>query len=370
MRGDGRIFKRGTIWWISYNHQGKELRESTKSTVQRDAEKLLRHRLQEIGADKLGLQTFIGPSQEKLTVKELLDHLEDDYKLRGKYAPSTKTHLERAKNAFGHHRATKLTANHIDKYIKDELENGLAPATINRSTQLLNQAYRLAMKRREVSNAPYIRRLPEKNARQGFFESEEIERVIKQLPHYLKDAVRFAYLSGWRRGEIFSLRWTDVDQKARVIRLRAEESKNGTGRTLALEGELWTIIQRRTTERVVTNDDAPPIISPLVFHHNGQPIVDFKKAWASACEKAKVGKRLFHDLRRTAIRNMVRAGVAESIAMKISGHKTRSVFDRYNIVDERDLRDAMKRTQEYLEETNNDGQSVTRTINTTSTKGE
>jgi integrase len=348
MRGDGRLFKRGQVWWISYCHHGQELRESTKSTNQRDAEKLLRHRLQEIGADKLGLQAFIGPSQDKLTVKALLDELENDYTIRNKYTPSTKSHLERAKNAFGHHRATKLTASHIDQFIKEQLEEGAAPATINRSTQLLSQAYKLAIKRREINNAPYVRRLPEANARQGFFESDEIEPVIKHLPDYLKDAVRFAYLSGWRRGEIFTLRWTDVDQKARVIRLRGEESKNGQGRTLALEGELHAIIQRRYAARIVTKKDEPPIISTLVFHHDSNPIVDIKKAWTKACEKAQVGKKLFHDLRRTAIRNMVRAGVPESIAMKISGHKTRAVFDRYNIVDEKDIREAVKKTQEFL----------------------
>ena len=147
---------------------------------------------------------------------------------------------------------------------------------------------------------------------------------------------------------MFTLEWTDVDQRGRVIRLRPEESKNGLGRTLALEGDLWTIIERRWTERTVTRKDKTTLISRYVFHHDGHAIVDIKKAWAKACNAAGVGPRLFHDFRRTAIRNMVRAGVPETVAMKISGHKTRSVFDRYNITDERDLRDAVKKTQQYL----------------------
>jgi len=350
MRGDGRIYKRrgSNHWWIAYNHQGKELRESSKSTEYRDAQKLLKRRLREIGADHLGLQSFLGPSQDRITVGDLLAHLEHDYRIRNKYSPSIKSHLQRARDAFGHYRAILLTPKHVDTFINQELESGRAPATINRCTQLVGQAYNLALRRKELNTKPYIRKLPERNARQGFFEHDEYERVINHLPEYLKDPCRFAYLSGWRRGEVFTLEWTDVDQRARVIRLRPEESKNGQGRTLALEGDLWTIIQRRWSERTVTRKNKPTLISRYVFHHDGHPIVDIKKAWAKACTAAGVGPRLFHDFRRTAIRNMVRAGVPETVAMKISGHKTRSVFDRYNITDERDLRDAMMKTQAYL----------------------
>lgn len=350
MRGDGRIYKRtgSNHWWISYCHQGKELRESTKSAEYRDAQKLLKRRQREIGADTLGLQSFLGPKQDRITVSDLLYQLEHDYKIRGKFSPSIKSHLHRARDAFGHYHATQLTPHHVDTFIEAELEDGRAPATINRCTQLVGQAYNLALRRKELHTKPYIRKLPERNARQGFFEHDEYERVITHLPEYLKDACRFAYLSGWRRGEVFTLDWTDVDQRSRVIRLRPEKSKNGQGRTLALEGDLWAIIQRRWSERVVTRKDKTTLISSLVFHRDGHAIVDIKKAWAKACTVAGVGPRLFHDFRRTAIRNMVRAGVPETVAMRISGHRTRSVFDRYNITDERDLRDAMQKTQAYL----------------------
>src|SRR2546426_9941247 len=109
------------------------------------------------------------------------------------------------------------------------------PATVNRETQLLGQAMRLGVERQCLATVPAIRHLPERNVRQGFFERPELEAVVANLPDDLRDVARFAYLSGWRRGEILTLRWSDVDRDGRIVRLRAEESKNGHGRVLALE---------------------------------------------------------------------------------------------------------------------------------------
>jgi integrase len=132
-----------------------------------------------------------------------------------------------------------------------------------------------------------------------------------------------------------------------VIRLRAENSKNGEARKITLNGELEELLERRKVARHIETKTGA-LLAELVFHHDGNPIVDMRKAWAAACKMAGVQGRLFHDLRRTAVRNMVRAGVPEKVAMSISGHKTRSIFDRYNIVSEADLREAMQKTQTYL----------------------
>lgn len=358
-RGDGRVFmrKRSPFWWISYCRNGKEIRESTElpatDKFRKKAEGKLKQRLGEVLAEKHGGPTFIEPAQRRITVNELLDALEQDYKVRDKASPQFKSHLKRIREAFGTWRAVNLasTPEAIDKYINDCKEASIALATINRGTQLLTQAYKLAIDRKELRSAPLIRHLPEQNARQGFFEDADFTAVLAALPEYLQDFVRFGYITGWRKGEIGSLLWSDVD--GNVIQLRPENSKNGQGRSVPLvdaDGkptEVGQIIARCRSRRTVKLKDTERI-SAFVFHRRGEPIGDIRKSWASACDAAGLVGKLFHDLRRTAVRNMVRAGVPERVAMEISGHRTRSVFDRYNIVNERDKQDAMRRTQEYL----------------------
>jgi integrase len=353
MRGDGGIYQRtgSAVYWCSYYLRGKQYRQSTGQTDEKKAQKFLKAKLKEVHADEIGARSFVAPKQQRLTVGELLDALEGDYKLRGKDSAQFKSHLKAVRNYFGDWRAVDVTAEAVDKFIAGLLEgtteqSGKAPATVNRSTQLLAQAYALAIERRNLATAPHVRHLSERgNARQGFFADYEFRAVVENLPDYMKDFARFGYLTGWRRGEIASLRWEDVDGD--VIRLRGENAKNGEGRSITLDGDLAEVIERRKDARQVETDSGV-MLANLVFHNDGQPVVDFRKSWATACRMAGCEGKLFHDFRRTAVRNMVRAGVPERVAMSISGHKTRSIFDRYNIVSERDLRDAMQRTQDYL----------------------
>jgi integrase len=188
--------------------------------------------------------------------------------------------------------------------------------------------------------------LPEDNARQGFFEHEDFEAFVQHLPEPVNDIARFAYVTGWRRGEVVPLKWEDVDRTAREVRLRT--SKNGEGRLLPLDDELWGLIERRWAARKVKREDGTEETSAHVFHRAGRPVVDFRKAWETALEESKVPAKLFHDLRRTAVRNMVRAGVPQSVAMAISGHKTESMFQRYNVTSGADRIEALRKTRAHL----------------------
>ena len=407
-RGDGRIFrmKGSPYWWISYYHHGQEHREvvlhlktgkKIEATEQnyREAELFLRERRSQRDAEKHGGLTFLGPKQDRIkiscdlmAIEEqkaectcLCCALERDFRLRGKDSTQNMSNLDRVRRDFGGQRATALGAEEIDQYVEKCGGEGAAPASVNRTLQLLGQAFRLAIQRKRLTGAPYIRHLSEKgNVRQGFFCDAEFQLVITNLPDYLRDFARFAYLTGMRKREATSLRWNDV--QGDVIELRAENAKNGEARTVLLEGELAQLIERRRDARQVRKPNKPVLLSGWIFHHDGKPVGDFRKAWATACCKAGIGEllcpnckiavdaqhkcakcsqswtreelkyagRVFHDFRRTAVRDMVRAGVPETVAMSISGHRTRSMFDRYNITDERDRRQALRAMQEYRQQ--------------------
>jgi integrase len=146
--------------------------------------------------------------------------------------------------------------------------------------------------------------------------------------------------------EITGLTWAQVDLLNGIVRLETGETKNDEGRSVYLDEELAVVFTRLKEER-----KSRKVVFPWVFTNEGgdESLKEFRGAWENACKTAKIGKRLFHDFRRTAVRNMVRAGIPERVAMMISGHKTRSVFDRYNIVSDTDLKIAASKQEAYLE---------------------
>ncbi len=365
-RGLGQVYQRGRVWWICYWHRGRRLRESSQSENRADALTLLKTRLGEVGKRR------VAPADEaKVLVSDLLDTLSDAYRNDGRRTVETlKYRLAPLREAFARDRAVDLSGARIERYKLDRRAAGKQPATINRELAALRRAFRLAVEQERITRTPVIKLLPEHNERQGFIEPGTFETVAANLSDDgLRDAARFAYASGWRKGEIATLEWRDVDRAARLITLRREHSKNSEPRELPLTGKLAELVERRWEARTIMRDGHTTICS-LVFHRDGVPLGDFRKAWAAACiaagfARAKtdaqgrvVMKRknekdepvmeatlLFHDLRRSAVRNMDRAGVPQPVAMRISGHKTVSMWKRYRIVNVDDMREALARTE-------------------------
>jgi integrase len=174
------------------------------------------------------------------------------------------------------------------------------------------------------------------------------------LPFYLKAFITFAYKTGWRVSEIINLTWNQVDLDQGIVRLETGETKNDEGRTVYLDEELKEVFIEQWEDRKKSGKLLPHVF----LARNGIGMVkSFRRAWDRACQEAGIGKRLFHDFRRTAVRNMVRARIPERVAMMVSGHKTRSVFERYNIVSDADLKMAAQRQADYL-----NAQKVTKTV--------
>jgi integrase len=327
-----------------------EIRESAKTQDENAARGLLEKRLRAVENHREGVKTFEGPNAARLTVGDILDSLKSDWESRDlKGLSTTASHMSRIREAFGSRKAMSITTDQLRRYVQTEKATGTAAATINRRLEVLGRAFRLAVEERRLAYVPKIPYLAENNARQGFFEKDEFDRVVRLLPAPLNSMAHFGFLTGWRRGELLGLRWECVDRVSREIRI--PDSKNGEPRSLPLDDELWTILEALWVARKYETD-AGPALSPFVFHRRGKPVNrhTFADQWRAACVEAKVPGKLFHDLRRTAARNLVRGGVPETVAMKITGHKTRSMFDRYNISDDRDKLEALAKSRAYVSE--------------------
>lgn len=186
--------------------------------------------------------------------------------------------------------------------------------------------------------------LAEHNVRIGCFDHEMFSAVKTKLAAHLQPIVTFAYVKGWRvQSEVLSVQWRQVDRNAHTVRLDAGTTKNKRGRVLDFtdNDDLRSLFDALWTEHEALA--ANGTIRPWVFHRNGKRIKGFRKAWSNACDGTGFRGRLLHDLRRSAVRNLVRAGTPDTVAMKITGHRTRSVFDRYDITSGADVREGLGR---------------------------
>ncbi len=333
MAGTGRIYRRGLIYYIAYRWQGREYRESARSAQRSAAERLLATRLRERRAS--------GPG-EPLTFDALAAWYLDDYTVRRLRTLTTaRGRVANLRACFGDWRALAITTEAIRTYQRHRRAAGAAGATINRETSALSRMFQLAVRSGHVAQRPvFPDRLDEASPRQGFFEHGAYLAVRQALPPPYQDVLDFAYYSGWRKREILELRWSEVDRAGGVVRLSPERSKTRVGRVLPISQAIGAVLERRWTTRRPGDGQ--------VFRRDGVTVRAWRRAWPAACQHAGVPGRVLHDCRRTAARNLIRAGVPERVAMLLTGHQTRAIFDRYNIVHEGELRQAGDRLWAYL----------------------
>lgn len=338
------IYKRGNVWWIRYTVNGKTFRESSGSARKSDARTLRNRRLGEAGRGRL-----IGPSAERVTFEDMAKLIEQDYRInRRKSVRRLESSLTNLRAFFRHFRALNITTDKVHEYIDAREKDGAEPATIQNELAALKRMFNLAVQADRLERRPYIPSLRVRNTREGFFEESDFRELLKHLPIELAPAVSFLYWTGWRKSEGLTLRWSQVDFNAGTVRLEPDTTKNDEGRMFPFAAipELADLMQQQREQTDQLERESGQII-PWVFHRRGRPIRNFRKAWDSATEKAGVPRAWVHDFRRTAVRRLERAGVSRSTAMKLTGHKTESVFRRYAIVAEQDLREGVEKLARF-----------------------
>lgn len=341
------IFRRGSVWWCQYYRPGS--RRAIRASLHTKDEATAKRELKKLEG-RLASGNYSNIRINRIRFGHLLDLLlaasaNDNLRSIRQIKSRIKNHL---RPAFGERRATTINAADITFYIEKRKESA-SNASINRELDLIKKAFRLGDEAYKIP-CPPIHKLRESNARQGFLDRAQVEAICRRLPDHYAAVVRFGFLTGWRKSEITSLEWRNVDFDAGEIRL--DTSKNEEGRVIRMTAELRALLESRTPAAVnrakqmsEVDKSRVPTLTNIVFTRtliNGRilPIGDIGKVWDKACIDAGVGKRHFHDLRRSFARIAVRAGVPERIVMAWMGHKTRAMLDRYNIVSMGDLDNA------------------------------
>jgi integrase len=345
------------VWWIRYYRDGRRHEESAHTTKESEARRLLRQREGAVADGKP-----VTAQQARVTFDEGATDLLNDYTTNGKRSIDVvRRRVEKhLRPYFGGRRLASITTADVRAYIAHRQQIGVigrdggrradvSNAQLNRELQHLKRIFSLALQAEKIWRRPHIPMLKESDPRAGFFEHEQFECVRRHLPTALRPLITFAYVTGWRvPSEVQTLQWSSVDFDAGTVTLDPGRTKNGEGRVFPFTAALRELLAER---REATDElRKAGILTPLVFFRMvakgrrgskaPKPITAFQKAWRAACAAAGCPGRIPHDFRRTAVRNLVRAGVPERVAQQMTGHKTRSIFERYNITSGSDLRDA------------------------------
>lgn len=350
----GCLYRRGKFWWTKVYSNGRPVHESTKLTKKSEAKLVLARKVGRIAAGEP-----IPPRVDRITYDEAVKDLRQHYQTTGERdMRDVEKRLAHLDPFFRGRRLVSIGPALVTEYVAarqaprpavngDAAKPGASNGTINRELSMLGKLFRLAVDNGKALRVPKIRKLKEADPRAGFVERNQFEAIARHLPEPHALGVSICYELAWRYGEVFGLGWRHVDLQRGALRLEPGETKNGAGRTAFLSRALAERLRahrarvealQRKQGRVI-----PDVFVRLTGKYAGQRIGSFRKTWAKACRAAGVPELLVHDLRRSGIRNMVRAGISEHTAMKISGHKTRSTFDRYDIISEGDLQEAARR---------------------------
>lgn len=351
-RGQGGIRRIGRVFYVRYSLHGRRIEEATDASNVSEARTILNERLGDVG------KGVTPAAASRVRVSELYDDVRADYRNKGQDLETLAVRWKHLEPAFGRDYVRTITSNRMQSYVDHRRTEGAADQTIKNEITVLRRMYRLGYQNRKVAQLPFFPTLKTENVRSVFFSEEEYQKLERALADVLEqgrdvgnDWLRpFVVAARWigaRRDELLALERRQMDLDTGKIVLEAGATKNGESRVIYLPAPALSAL-RAWDERTREVERERGTIVRRVFHRNGRPIREFPySVWHAACEAAGIaGRRWVHDFRRTAARSYRRSGVSEGVVMKILGHKTRSIFERYNIKNEDDLREAAQAVSE------------------------
>jgi integrase len=347
-----------TLYIEYYDASGVRRRESAKTTDQLKAFELLLKK-QKQAAEEAPPKLLDGRDATYEDLEKLVLAYYRENKMAASERVAKKSRFPGLRSFFAGKKLSQIDRGAIKDYrrhraskIAKGKKTHISNATINRELDVLRKGLKLAV---DDELLPYLPPFPPKlkegNVRQGFFEKHELDAIVAHLPAHLKNLAKVAYITGWRvESELLSRQWDKhVDFNGLELRLFPGEAKDRSeGRVFPLLPQLKEILleQQAIVEQMSKQQEKD---IPWVFPGRlGERLHTVQHPWETARKAANVGRKLVHDFRRTAVRNLVRAGVPRKTAMEMVGHKTEEMFRRYNIVDYKDMQDAGDKLAKYL----------------------
>ncbi|MGB9233887.1 MAG: site-specific integrase [Terriglobales bacterium] len=357
--GDGGLIKVDgcRYWYAQYYQDGRQVRVSTKTEVKQEAIATLRklmgdrdngltpisavRRLRYADLRQALIDSYVAAGNKSLKEKASgeetiagLTALDEFFGFKTEVVDGKVTVTDRGVSV------AQITTDAARRFVRQRREDETGNAAINRSLAALRRMLRIAKRDKKIHDVPFIEFQKEPPARTGFLTVEKFDELVKLLPSHLHPLITLLYYCGTRIGEALQIEWSQVDLKTRLIRLNPDQTKTDQARVLPLPSVLVSMLQGIEPK------------AGLVFDGT-----NLRKEWVNACATCGLGRKIevdgrpydpryegltLHDLRRSAVRNLINAGVRERVAMQITGHKTRSVFDRYHIVSSDDVTNAMQ----------------------------
>lgn len=346
------LFRRGKVWWMRFNYQGRQERQSTGTSDRKLAEAILGKTKAKIVEGRF----FDVFEEQERTFAEMMERYQAEHVIKKASQGPLRSKIKNLLSFFGHYILAQITPRRIVEYKAKRYADGMAPGTINQELAIVKNAFNLAIREWEWCRdnpATRVSMEKENNKRDRWLTHEEEVRLLRACPDWLREIILFALHTGMRRGEILSLTWEGVDLFRKTVTVL--QSKNGEKRTIPVNQTVLGLLKARAKVRLLKTNH--------VFYGRTYTSVApniLERAFSTAVRKIEIENFHFHDLRHTFATRLVQSGVDIYKVQRLLGHKSPVMTQRYAHHYPESLRDGVEILDKDREMSTNVAQSAMR----------